>query len=70
VPNPLVAPLLRFARRLRFPTLFFATATLFVATLVIPDPIPLIDELLFGLATLLLAALRQRQRPADDATDR
>ncbi|MBB5016235.1 DUF6116 family protein [Rehaibacterium terrae] len=70
MPNPLLVPLLRFARRLRFPTLFFVTATLFVVNLFIPDPIPLIDELLLGLATLLLGSLRRRKRPPGDATDR
>jgi len=58
--NPLMAPALAWARRLRYPTLFKITAALFVLTLLIPDPIPFIDELLFGLGTLLLANWKTR----------
>jgi hypothetical protein len=55
MPNPLVFPLLGWARRLRFPRLLALTGTLFALTLVIPDPLPLVDELLFGLSTLVFA---------------
>jgi hypothetical protein len=51
----------RHAARLRFPTLFFVTATLFVIDLVVPDVIPLIDEIMLALTTLLLAALKKRK---------
>jgi hypothetical protein len=46
--------------RLRFPTLFVATALLFVVDLIVPDAIPLVDELLLGLGTALLASWRTR----------
>lgn len=49
------------AGRLRYPWLLAITATLFVADLIIPDAIPLIDELLLGLGTLVLARLRTRR---------
>jgi hypothetical protein len=49
--------------RLRFPTLFLVSAVLFLVTLVVPDPIPLADELLLGLATALLASWRKRRLP-------
>lgn len=70
MPNPLVAPVLRFARRLRFPTLFFVTAAVFVLNLLVPDPLPFVDELLLGLGTLLLAALRHRRTDRSDAAGR
>ena len=57
--GPLVAWLLGYFAGLRFPTLLVITATLFVADLLIPDFIPLADELLLGLLTLLLAAWRK-----------
>jgi hypothetical protein len=57
--NPLLAPLLAFAGRLRFRNLFLVTATLFALDLVIPDVLPFVDEILLGLGTLLLAALRK-----------
>lgn len=58
--NPLMAPALAWARRLRYPTLFKLTAGLFALTLLIPDPIPFVDELLFGMGTLLLANWKTR----------
>lgn len=50
--------------RLGFPRLFLLTAALFVVNLVVPDPIPFVDELLLGLATLLLANWKRREPPA------
>ena len=57
--NPLLTPLLVFAGKLRFRTLFLVTAALFALDTVTPDPIPFIDEILLGMGTLLLAALRK-----------
>ncbi|GAA5182845.1 hypothetical protein GCM10025771_33060 [Niveibacterium umoris] len=51
--------LLRYAERLRFPQLFLVMLVLFLLDLVIPDVIPFIDEILLGLATLLLASWRR-----------
>jgi hypothetical protein len=56
----LVARLLRRASRLRFPTLFGLVAVLFVVTLVVPDAIPLADEVLLGLGALALGSWRRR----------
>ena len=53
------------ASKLRFPWLALATAGLFVANVFIPDAIPMVDEILLGLATLLLARIRKPEsRPA------
>jgi hypothetical protein len=60
MPGPLLLPVMNWARRLRYPTLFKITVTLFAVTLVIPDPIPFVDEILFGLGTLLLANWKRR----------
>ena len=57
------ALLLAFASRLRFPWLFALTAGLFLLDLIVPDAIPLVDELLLGLATLLLGSWRKRRQP-------
>ena len=62
--TPLLLPLLNWARKLRYPTLFKITAALFAITLLIPDPIPLVDEILLGLGTLLLANWKNRKNPA------
>lgn len=63
MPNPLLAPLLAWARRLRYPTLFKITALLFAVNVVVPDMVPFIDEILLGLGTLLLASWKDRRAP-------
>jgi hypothetical protein len=62
--NPLLAPLLGFLGRLSYPRLFVVTAALFLVDLVIPDFVPLADEILLGLGTLLLANWKNRKAPA------
>ncbi|GAB3355174.1 DUF6116 family protein [Lysobacter tyrosinilyticus] len=61
--NPLLAPVLGFLGRLSYPRLFVITATLFVIDLIIPDFIPLADEILLGLGSLLLANFKNRKAP-------
>jgi len=61
--NPLTAPIVAFASRLRFPTLFLVTAALFVLDVIIPDFIPLADELLLGLGALLLSSWKKDRGP-------
>ncbi|PKM09006.1 MAG: hypothetical protein CVV14_01490 [Gammaproteobacteria bacterium HGW-Gammaproteobacteria-4] len=56
----LLAPLLHFARKLRFPTLFALTLGLFVLNVLVPDPLPFIDEILLALGSLLFAAWRRK----------
>ena len=41
--------------------LFLMAAALFVADLLIPDPIPFVDEVMLALTTLLLARWRRRR---------
>lgn len=62
MPNPILAPVLAFAGRLRFRTLFLVTAALFAIDTMVPDPIPFVDEILLGLGTLLLASLRKPRK--------
>lgn len=69
MPNPLSAPLVAWLSRLSYPRLFLVTATLFGINLLVPDPIPLVDEIVFGLATMMLARRKRAPSPAprDDA---
>ena len=60
----MTAALLAYAARLRFPALFALSAALFVADLIIPDMIPVADELLLGLLTAGLAAWRKEKQDA------
>lgn len=61
--SPLLSPFMRFLGRLSYPRLFALTAALFAVDLVVPDVIPLADELLLGLGTLLLANWKKRKQP-------
>lgn len=65
--SPLVAPILGFLSRLSFPRLFLLAAALWAVDMVVPDFIPFIDELLLGIATLLLASFRKRKTPEANA---
>lgn len=62
--SPFVLLVTRWGSRLRWPWLFVLTAALFLLDLVIPDFIPLADEILLGLLTLLFAAWRKRREPS------
>ena len=58
-----MAILTRLLQRLnlRFPTLFALFAMLTVLDFVLPDPLPLVDELGLALLTLLLGLWRDRR---------
>lgn len=56
-----VGGLLGWARKRRFPTLLLITGGLFGLDLLVPDFIPLADELLLGLATLVLARWKDQR---------
>ena len=58
----------RWASRLRLPCLTAIVGFLFVADLIIPDFIPLADELVLGLATALLVRWK-KERGADEVID-
>jgi hypothetical protein len=76
MPNPLLGPILGYASRLRFPTLFKIVAALFVVDLLTPDLIPFItfglpfDEILMGALTLLLASWKGRNEIPEQADNR
>ncbi len=54
----------RFVGRLRFPQLFWITLILFVVDVIVPDIVPFADEVLLGLATLLLGSWRKQRASA------
>ena len=62
----IAGPLRRWAAGLRFPWLLALTATVFGLDLLLPDLLPFVDEILLGLATLLLAAWRRRRQTPPD----
>ena len=62
----ILAPLFRFATRLRFPYLFLITLVLLALDVLIPDMLPFVDEIGLGLITLLLAMWKRRRRERSD----
>ncbi|MDY0021348.1 DUF6116 family protein [Arenimonas caeni] len=63
MPNPLTAPLVGYASKLRFPTLLKITLVLMLLSWLLPDPIPFLDEILTPLVALVLASWRRREPP-------
>ncbi len=59
---PVVAAVQRFAAGLRFPRLLLLTATLFIVNLFVPDAVPLADEIILGLLTLIMGRLKKKGR--------
>lgn len=55
--------LLSFLGGLRFPQLFVLLAIVFIVDLVVPDVIPLVDEVILGLLTLMTGTWRDRRPP-------
>jgi hypothetical protein len=66
-----VGGLSRWAAGLRFPWLLALSAAVFLLDLAIPDLIPFADEILLGLATVVLGSIRRRRAPdADPESER
>lgn len=66
LPNRILPGLVRrYLGRLRFPTLFALTAAVFIVNVLVPDPIPFVDEVLLALVGLLLGSLRERRGDDD-----
>jgi hypothetical protein len=61
MPNPMLAPLMRWLGGLSHPKLFAVAMALFVVNLFVPDPLPFVDELLLGIGALMLG--RRKRRP-------
>ena len=59
-PSPVAALINRLLPGIRHPWLFVLLAGLFAADLVFPDPLPLIDEAILAVLTVLAASWRTR----------
>ncbi|HVS15363.1 MAG TPA: DUF6116 family protein [Thermoanaerobaculia bacterium] len=56
--------------RLRFPQLFLLLFALLVADLIVPDPLPFLDEMVLGILTLLVGSWRHRERAPRESLDK
>lgn len=70
MPSPVTAPLVGFASKLRYPTLFKLTLALMLVSWLLPDPIPFLDEIATALAALVLANWRRKDTPEAPDTSR
>lgn len=69
-PDKPVNRLLDIFGRLRSSHLLLIVGGLFLADLVIPDPLPFLDEILLGAATLLLARWQLRKTEPAEAREK
>lgn len=60
-----IAPLLAWMGRLKHPTLFKLVLGLFALSVLLPDPLPLVDEMLLAGASLWLARWKRQRAPTD-----
>jgi len=59
--NPITSTITQWAGNLKMPKLLALVATLFVVDLFVPDAIPFIDEIVLGLATIVLSNLKRKK---------
>jgi hypothetical protein len=59
----------RLVGRLRYPWVFALLLALFLADLVVPDPIPFVDETMLALLTFLVGSWGSRRRDPSDVVD-
>lgn len=69
MPNPFLNPVMRRLGRLSYPRLFMLAAALFGLDVIVPDFIPFADEILLGMATLLLANWKRRKTDPSATAD-
>ena len=65
-PSSLMTMFLAFANDLKFKNLFLIISALFVADLLVPDFIPLFDEIVLGLLAIILANWKKERRLEND----
>ena len=61
--SPIAAVIERFLPGMKFPVLFAVLAVLLGLDLVLPDPVPMIDEVGLAILTLLVGSWRSRREP-------
>ena len=59
--SPLTTFVNRLLPRMRYPYLFLVLGALFLVDLVVPDPIPLVDEILLAVLTFIAATFTTRK---------
>ncbi len=65
-PSVLIATFLAYADKLKFRNLFLIIISLFAIDLIIPDFIPLIDEIILGLLAIILANWKKERQHEEE----
>lgn len=65
-PSKLITLFLAHANKLKFKNLFFIVIALFVFDLIIPDFIPLIDEILLALLAIILGNWKDERKQKEE----
>ena len=65
----IIAPLIAYLAKLRFPALFAITAVLFILDFFIPDVIPFIDAIMLAVSAALLGRWKKRKEPCSAAVN-
>jgi len=69
MPPPLTTFVNRLLPRMRYPYLFLVLGALFLVDLVVPDPIPLVDEILLAVLTFIAATFTTRREEDPEPRD-
>jgi hypothetical protein len=67
--SPLTLLVNRLLPRMRYPYLFLFLGALFLVDLVIPDPIPLVDEILLAVLAFIAATFTTRREEDTEPRD-
>ena len=59
-PSSLPGPLMDFVNRLRFKNLFILITVLLIIDILIPDMIPMLDEIILGIIAVILGNLKKK----------
>jgi hypothetical protein len=69
MPSPWTTLVNRVLPRMRYPYLFLVLGALFLVDLVVPDPIPLVDEILLAVLTFIAASFTTRREEDSEPRD-
>ena len=67
-PTSLIGLFLAYVNQLKFKSLFFLVISLFIIDLLVPDFIPMIDEIILGLLTIILANWKKEKEQQESGT--
>jgi hypothetical protein len=67
--SPLTALVTKILPRMRYPYLFLILGGLFLVDLLVPDPVPLVDEILLAVLTFIAATFTTRKEAEPEPRD-